>query len=213
MTVAWLMSESQDPRRASLDAPGTNARVVLEHTSGFEGLIRYPESAVRVALVHIFNETRNGGKARALADKKAIEALAKYVDYTRKQQPARGEEFKGYFQLAEWLLPWLWRRRGIDQLFVWKVTLNWLQQIFLGENERVEVKELHPAILLMEQHAELVFPVFDVSKARRRSKDSPRLTRFARIFFGLCSPRHQIHVKNRTWNCHHRIAGSFMRIF
>ncbi|KAI5793595.1 hypothetical protein FPQ18DRAFT_425951 [Pyronema domesticum] len=164
MTVAWLMSESQDPRRASLDAPGTNARVVLEHTSGFEGLIRYPESAVRVALVHIFNETRNGGKARALADKKAIEALAKYVDYTRKQQPARGEEFKGYFQLAEWLLPWLWRRRGIDQLFVWKVTLNWLQQIFLGENERVEVKELHPAILLMEQHAELVFPVFDVNK-------------------------------------------------
>jgi hypothetical protein len=204
MTAAWLISESQDLRRAGLDAPGINARVVLEHTSGFEGLIRYPESAVRVALVHIFNETRSGGKARPLADKKAIEALAKYVDYARKQQPARGEEFKGYFQLAKWLLPWLWRRRGIDQVFVWKGTMNWLQQSFVRENERVEVKESHPAILLMEKkHTELVFPVFDVSKARRQSKDSPRLTRLARIFFGLCLPRHQIRVKNRIWNCHH----------
>ncbi|KAI5816756.1 hypothetical protein BZA77DRAFT_344068 [Pyronema omphalodes] len=165
MAAAWLLSENQDLRKAGLDAPGTNARVVLEHTSGFERLIRYPESALRVALVHISNETRSGGKARPLADKKAIEALAKYDDYARKQKPARGQEFKGYFELAEWLLPWLWRRRGIDQMFVWKTTVNWMQRSFVGDNELVEVEESHPAIELMEkQNMDLLFPVFDANE-------------------------------------------------
>jgi len=63
MFVVWINGEDGHRRMEEFKAPW-DMQVVLQHTEAYKKLKAHPESAVRVALVYIFNEVQSGCEGR-----------------------------------------------------------------------------------------------------------------------------------------------------
>jgi hypothetical protein len=59
MFVVWINGEDGHRRMEEFKAPW-DMQVVLQHTEAYKKLKAHPESAVRVALVYVFNEIQSG---------------------------------------------------------------------------------------------------------------------------------------------------------
>lgn len=59
---------------------------------------------------------------------------------------------------AEWVLPWIWKRRATDADFAMVLTGSWLNTSCLGPNLGPE----HPVYRLVKQHYDAAFEVFHV---------------------------------------------------
>jgi hypothetical protein len=59
---------------------------------------------------------------------------------------------------AEWVLPWVWRRRATDTSFAMVTTSAWLTSVCSGQ-----LTDKHPVSNLILEHAENAFEVFHVS--------------------------------------------------
>jgi hypothetical protein len=62
MFVAWILSEDVHRELEEFKAP-RDMEIVLQHTEALKKLRAHPESAVRVALVYVFNEVQLGYKS------------------------------------------------------------------------------------------------------------------------------------------------------
>jgi hypothetical protein len=63
MFVAWINGERTHRMLDEFRAPW-DMQIVLQHTEAYKKLKAHPESAVRVALIYIFNEVQNGFAGR-----------------------------------------------------------------------------------------------------------------------------------------------------
>lgn len=61
---------------------------------------------------------------------------------------------------AEWMLPWIWKRRATDADFAMVMTSAWLNTSCSGS--MLDIK--HPVYLLVKQHVDAAFEVFHVGE-------------------------------------------------
>jgi hypothetical protein len=59
---------------------------------------------------------------------------------------------------AEWVFPWVWRRRATDMSFAMVTTSAWLNFACSGQ-----LTEGHPVFKLILEHADNAFDIFHVS--------------------------------------------------
>lgn len=190
MFVTWINSDPMARRMSEFRAPW-NIEVVLQHTEAYRRLKAHPESAIRVALIYIFNQVQRGflgayNSSRELrgnrcsrqldfkpcSDAKVIELLHDYISYvsllprvSKSKTPkatARDALELGPQSFvaanAEWVIPWLWKRRATDSTFVMAMTATWLETTCTGE-----WSETHVVFKIISEHAETAFSVFHVS--------------------------------------------------
>ncbi|TGZ76854.1 hypothetical protein EX30DRAFT_227509 [Ascodesmis nigricans] len=58
---------------------------------------------------------------------------------------------------ADWILPWLWRRRAVQPHFVSNMTISWLLTTY---GRYGKPKKSHPVYVLVSKHTSSAFEVF-----------------------------------------------------
>lgn len=109
-------------------------------------------------------------------DAKAIELLKTYIAYRRMQitrktlsgvsrsnskQDVRDRPEACVVQNSRWVLPWLWKRRGVDTEFAMIVTSAWL----VSWSVDTTLATGHPICQLTRAHSEGAFEIFHVRAA------------------------------------------------
>ena len=131
---------------------------------------------------------------KAATDRKAIELLKTYIAYVQTKKaapslPLSPMTLKDDVETrpescvtanAEWVLPWVWRRRAADTTFAMVMTSAWLTSAC-----SIPVTESHPAFVLVATHAENAFDVFHVRQGQNLRTG---LLTTRRSYLGMFSP-------------------------